>query len=143
MRSKAVAVANARRDGVLPKADAQPMPNDLQLRRMLSDLRRLNSRLNGGRKAMFERPRSFSLVLVGPGLWSHFHGSPSAILARYHTTGPLTDKVTVITHHVVLQSLLNGGLSVEEASSRDLLAYADGDTAPVREMFRLGLGSRS
>ncbi len=137
----AVAVANARREGVLPEADAIPAPNDVQLREMLADLRQLNRRLNLGRKSMTGRPRSFSLVLIGPGLWSHFHASPSAILARYHTTGPLSDRVTVITHHAVVQVLLDGSLMVQEAVARGLLIYADGDTLPVRQLFDAALRS--
>jgi hypothetical protein len=137
----AVAVANARRDGLLPAASPKAVANEVLLTLMLRDLRQLNSRLNKGRKTMTERPRSFSLVLVGPGLWSHFHASPAAILARYHTTGPLDDKVTVVTHHVVLQALLDGRLTVEEAASRGLLAYADGESAPVEQLFRLGLSN--
>ena len=139
----AVAVANARRAGLLPNADTEPPPSDVQLRRMLGDLRKLRARLDNGRQAMLERPRSFSVVLVGPGLWSHFHASPAAILARYHTTGPLEDKVTVLTHHVVLQSLLAGDMTPEQAMARGLLTYADGDAAPVRQLFVKGLGSRT
>ena len=139
----AVAVANARRDGLLPAASPNAVANDVLLNLMLRDLRQLNSRLNKGRKTMTERPRSFSLVLVGPGLWSHFHASTSAILARYHTTGPMDGKVTVVTHHVVLQALLDGSLTFEEAVSRGLLTYADGDTAPVRQLFEMGLGKHT
>ena len=135
----AVAVANARRDGLLPAADKSPVPNDVQLNRMLADLRKLNKRLNNGRKSMGERPRSFSLVLVGPGLWSHFYASPAAILARYHTDGPMDKRVTVVTHHVVLQSLLEGRLTHEEAVARGLLTYSDGDFLPVQQLFRAAL----
>lgn len=137
----AVAVANARREGLLPQADAAPPPNDVQLRFMLADLRKLQARLQGGRRAMTERPQSFSLVLVGPGLWSHFYASPSAILARYHTKGPLNGKASVVTHHVVLKSLLDGSLTAEEALARGLLTYADGDTVPIRQLFEAALST--
>ena len=136
----ALAVANARRDGLLPEAGAAP-PNDVQLNRMLADLRKLQARLEGGRKVMTERPQSFSLVLVGPGLWSHFYASPSNILARYHTTGPLDGKTSVITHHVVLKSLLDGSLTAEEAVARGLLTYSDGDAVPIRQLFETALHS--
>ena len=135
----AVAVAKARSDGVLPKAATKPVPNELQLNRMLADLRTLNRRLNDGRKSMGQQPRSFSMVLIGPGLWSHFHASPAAILARYHTTGPLNGKVTVVTHHAVVQALLNGSLTPGEAVARGLLTYADGEAGSVRQLFEVGL----
>jgi hypothetical protein len=139
--SVAVAVANARRDGLLPAADTAPVPNEIQLNRMLADLRKLNKRLDKGRKSMSERPRSFSLVLVGPGLWSHFYASPAAILARYHTDGPMNGRVTVVTHHAVLQTLLNGDLTAEEAVARGLLTYSDGDPLPVRQLFTAALST--
>lgn len=135
----AVAVANARREGLLPQADAEPVPNDVQLNRILADLRKLQSRLSGGRKSMDDAPRSFSFLLVGPGLWSHFFASRGAVLARYHTEGPLSDKATVITHHAVLQALLGSSLTAEEATERGLLTYADGDTAPIRQIIETGL----
>lgn len=136
--SVAVAVANARREGLLPEAEAVSPPNDVQLNRMLSDLRKLNKRLDGGRKAMTDRPRSFSLVLVGPGLWSHFYASPAAILARYHTTGPMEGKAIVVTHHAVLKTLLDGNLTIDEAIDRGLLRYADGNTDAVEQLFASG-----
>jgi hypothetical protein len=135
----AVAVANARRDGLLPAADTAPVPNEIQLNRMLASLRKLHKRLDKGRKSMSEPPRSFSLVLVGPGLWSHFYASPAAILARYHTDGPMRDRVTVVTHHAVLQTLLNGDLTAEEAMAHGLLTYSDGNALPVQRLFTAAL----
>jgi hypothetical protein len=134
----AVAVAKARSDGLLPESDPVPPPNDVQLNRMLRDLRELNKRLDSGRKVMTERPRSFSLVLIGPGLWSHFHASPAAILARYHTDGPMEGKVTAVTHHAVLVALLDGSLEVDEALGRGLLRYADGNATAVHQLFARG-----
>ena len=42
----AVAVANARREGLLPLAETEAVANDVRLSQMLADLRRLQARLN-------------------------------------------------------------------------------------------------
>jgi hypothetical protein len=49
----------------------------------------------------------------------------------------------VITHHVVLQSLLQGRLSPEDAVTQGLLVFADGDASPVEQLFALGLDQTS
>jgi hypothetical protein len=138
----AVAVAKARRDGELSQAASEPVPNDVLLRRMLRDLRRLQMQLKAGQAAIDGRSVSFSLVLAGPGLWSQFHMSRSATLARLHADGPLPDKVTVVSHHAVLQALLNGKLTVEEAVSRGLIVYADGDPGTVNRILEMGLSGQ-
>ena len=65
----AVAVAKARRDGLLPPAPSESLPNDMLLRLMITDVRRMQARLGKGRSALAKpSTASFSLVLVGPGL---------------------------------------------------------------------------
>ena len=139
----AVAVADARSKGLLPEFRTETVPNDVQLNRMMRDLIRLQARLDDGRKDMTERPRSFSLVLIGPGLWSHFLPSSSALLARYHTTGPIAGKVNVVTHHSVLRALLDGDMTTEQAESLGMLVFSDGDTVIVEQLFALSLTPRT
>lgn len=88
---------------------------------------------------MTTRPRSFSLVLVRSGLWCHFHVSPAAILPHYQAKGPLDGKTVVLTHHVVLQALLRGDLSVENPAALGLISYSGENTDGVRRLFDNGV----
>ena len=136
----AVAVAAARREGLLPPAESEVIANDVRLRQMLADLRHFKSRLGEASaqgKGMGQAP--FSLVLVGPGLWSHFYLTPGGVLARYHTEGPLNDKTVVLTHHAVLRALLNGDLTTTQAAELGLIAYSGSEAQPVRSAFETGL----
>jgi hypothetical protein len=135
----AVAVANARRDGRLPPASASSPSNDVLLRLMIADIRHMQSRLRDGRSALAKGSAApFSLVLVGPGLWSHFHLTSGGVLARYHVDGPLEGKVVVLTHHAVLKALLEGTLGPEQAAEQGLLVFTGGNTEPVQQVFRQG-----
>lgn len=132
----AVAVAKARSAGLLPAATADTVAKDVRLRALIADLQRLQGRLNAGPRAGTETsPTPFSLVLVGPGLWSHFLSTPGGVLARYHVDGPMKDQAVVLTHAAVLRALLVGTLSLEQAMADGLLAFSGGDTGQVRVVF--------
>ncbi len=136
----AVAVANARSDGLLPPASSEAITNEARLQQMLADLRRLHTRLN---KARGETPNNsaaaFSLVLVGPGLWSHYRMTNGGVLANYHTDGPLNGKVVVLTHATALRAMLAGSLSIERATELGLIAYSGADTAPIKQALEISL----
>lgn len=136
----AVAVANARSDGLLPPASSEAITNEVRLQNMLADLRRLQARLNAARNDMtVENAATFSLVLVGPGLWSHYRMSPGGVLANYHTDGPLAGKAVVLTHATALRAMLAGSLSIERATELGLIAYTGVDTAPIQRTFEMSL----
>ena len=137
----AVAVADSRRSGLLPPAEPDTVSNEALLQQMLADLRHLESRLNAG--PVRDGMAPFSVVLVGPGLWSHYHPSAGGIQAEYHTDGPLTGHVVVLTHHAVLRALLNGNLSTARAVELGLIAYSGSDTAPIQSAFETGFRSSS
>ncbi len=140
----AIAVAKARREGLLSSAAPTSLSDDARLRLMITDMRRLQLRLDRARSALVKGSGpSFSVVLVGPGLWSHFHQSSGGLLARYHAEGPLADRVVVITHHAVLEALLRGELSAEAAAARGLIAFAGDDANPVQQMFERGFDARA
>ena len=139
----AVAVANARREGLLPPAGSEVVANEVRLQQMLADLRRLQTRLNdSGVLASGEGTAPFSLVLVGPGLWSHYFLTQGGVLAQYHINGPLSDTV-VLTHHSVLRALLNGDISTLQATELGLIGYSGRDAEPVRSVFETGFQSSS
>ena len=132
----AAAVAKARRESLLSPAPSETLPNDMLLRLMITSLRRVQLHLDGAIPAGETEPdMSFSLVLVGPGLWSHFHQSSGGLLARYHVEGPLRDGVVVLTHHAVLEALLQRTMSAETAAAHGLIEFAGKDADHVRRMF--------
>jgi hypothetical protein len=136
----AVAVANARAKGLLPPASTDVIPNDVRLQNMLSDLRRLENRLNKARtKIPDDSPAPFSLVLVGPGLWSHFHITTDGVLPHYHTAGPIAGSAVVLTHEAALHAMLAGSLSIERATELGLIAYAGADTSALQRTFEISL----
>lgn len=133
----AVAVAKARREGLLSPANTEAISNVALLQRMLTDLKQLRSRLVKGRTAT----ESFSVVLVGPGLWSHFYTSGGSILGRYHVTGPIAGKTTVLTHHAVLKALLSGDLGIKQATELGLISYSGDSAEAIRGAFESGFVS--
>lgn len=140
----AVAVAKARRDGLLPPAPSKSPSNDVLLRLMIADIRRMQSHLKSGRSALDKGSSApFSLVLVGPGLWSHFHLTSGGMLARYHVDGPLSGRPVVLTHHAVLEALLDGSLALEQAAEKGLLVFSGDDVQPVEKVFRQGFAPRA
>ena len=140
----AVAVAEARSAGVLPALGSDVASNDVLLRQMIAHLRRLQSRLNAGRVAIDKGTSApFSLVLVGPGLWSHFHMTSGGVLARYHVDGPLDGEAVVLTHQLVLEALLRGSLTAEDALDQGLLVFSGDDADVVRKAFNSGLGPKA
>lgn len=140
----AVAVASARSKGLLPAASTRAIPNEIRLQQMLTDLRHLQTRLNKARDQIpNDSAAPFSLVLVGPGLWSHFHMTAGGVLANYHTSGPLTGKAVVLTHATTLRAMLGGNLSIEQATELGLIAYSGVDTSPVQRAFEFSLQAKT
>ena len=136
----AVAVAKARSEGLLPAASPDAMTNEVRLQKMQVDLRRLQARLNKTRDERVDgNAAAFSLVLVGPALWSHYHMESTQVEAHYHVGAPIDGEVVVLTHHAVLRALLNGRLSTQKAMDLGLLAFSGSHTFPVQKAFETGL----
>jgi hypothetical protein len=135
----AVAVADSRRSGLLPPANRGAVSKEILLQQMLADLRRLASRLDASpARNQQDSTTPFSLVLVGPGLWSHYHPTPDGIRAEYHVNGPLAGQVVVLTHHSVLHALLKGNLTTEQATRLGLLAFSGQQADSVRKSMESG-----
>lgn len=140
----AVAVADARRNGLLLTASPDEASNDVRLQRIVADLQRLRSRLAEGSTALAaETSARFSLMLVGPGLWSEFVLAPADVLAEYHTDGPAAGQVVVLTHPVVLRALLQGTLNADQAADLGLIAFSGSDSGHVRQAFDMGFRATS
>jgi hypothetical protein len=139
----AVAVASARSSGLLPAASTEAITKETRLQQMLTDLRRLQTRLNKARDQIpNDSAAPFSLALVGPGLWSHFHMSAGGVLANYHTDGPLAGKVVVLTHATALRAMLSGSLSIEHATEVGLVAYSGDETALIQRTIERGMQTK-
>jgi hypothetical protein len=136
----AVAVADARRNGLLPATSSEAITNEVRLQYILADLRHLQTRLNKARDQIPDDSAApFSLVLVGPGLWSHFHMTSGGVLANYHTDGPLAGKAVVLTHATALRAMLGGTMSIEQATELGLIAYSGIDTSSIQRTFEISL----
>jgi hypothetical protein len=136
----AVAVADARTKGLLPPVNKEAITNEIRLQQMLTDLRHLQVRLNEARNKIPEdNATPFSVVLVGPGLWSHFHITTAGVQAHYHTNGPLDDKAVVLTHATALRAMLEGNLSIEQATELGLITYSGSAIEPVQKTLEIGL----
>ena len=137
----AVAVAEARRRGLLHQADTGLVSDEQRLQQVLTDLEQLQQRLDAGRGLVpHDGLEAFSLVLVGPGLWSHYHLGPEAVTGHYHTAGPLAEGSVVLTHHSVLRALLQGTLSADQAAERGLIAFSGNNGNALKEVLRVSLG---
>ena len=140
----AVAVAEARQKGVLPQAKIDSLSPADRYPLMLADLRRLQSQLKTAHHNSADSSAAeFSLVLIGPSLWSHYQLTPTGVQARFHVHGPVNGKAVVLTHHVVLRALLDGDLTAGQAAELGLIAFSGNNTDPVRKTFETGFQSRT
>jgi hypothetical protein len=138
----ALAVAEARREGVLPQVNRNTLNRDAQLEQVMGDLAQLQYRLDAARRSRTDsEPMAFSLVLVGPGLWAHYHVTPDAVESHPHAAGPLEGHAVVMTHPAVLRALLQQTLTTEDAAETGLLAVSGNDVRPVQEAFDVSFRS--
>lgn len=123
------AVWMAQRDGVLTSAelssgqDAQSPP---ALLRQMAQLRQTTSDLAAIHKGIVSAPDgpeipSFSVVLLGPMLWTRFHVVDGSLAMAVHADGPAVEDVILVTDAPVIASLAAGQLGPAEARRRGLL----------------------
>jgi len=80
---------------------------------------------------------AFSMVLMGPVLWSRFVPGINGFAVETHAAGPLPHKVVVVTDVPALSALVLGDVSGEYANASGLVRFY-GDPAEierVREAF--------
>ena len=132
----AVAVADARRSRLLQDGFRPQLGDAARFRRTMRDLQHLYTRLAGVEPTLkSESGVEFSLILVGPDLWSNFMVRRDATFARYHETGPSGNGVVVLTHHTVLRALLSASLPIDTAIDRKLVVFSGEGTPTVRRLF--------
>ena len=134
----AVAVADARRRNVLPaqrKRTGRPAAA-FEFQTAMSDLKRLQAHLDTSRQRLLPHEnRRFSIVLVGPSLWSNFHVAPAAVMARYHATGPIDDEPVVLTHRAALHALMRGHIALRDAVASRLIVFSGQGATDVQSVF--------
>jgi hypothetical protein len=123
------AVWMAQRDGVLANGEASSGPDaqDPQaLLRQMAQLRQTAANLGTLQKRIVsaldgrETP-SFSVVLIGPMLWTRFHVVDGSLAMAVHADGPAVEDVILVTDAPVIASLAAGQLGPAEARRRGLL----------------------
>ena len=81
----------------------------------------------------------FSLVLVGPRLWSHYRLADRRVLAAYHVDGPLEERAVVLTDDAVLSAILDGSLDVGQAIEAGLISVAGPGHAHLSRLIEKAL----
>jgi hypothetical protein len=120
------AVWMAQRDGVLATPESTSRPDAQALLQHMAQLRQTAANLGALQKGIAsaldgrETP-SFSVVLIGPMLWTRFHVVEGSIAMAVHVDGPAAGDVVLVTDAPVVASLAAGQLAATEARRRGLL----------------------
>lgn len=124
------AVDSALRGGVLGPEHFAPSTDPSALYRTASNLRRF-----AGGLAVGPRPDlpAFSLVLMGPVMWTQFRPGSDGLVTDIHTSGPLADSAVVVSDVPALVALVSGDVSGSEADALGLVRFY-GDPAEIDEL---------
>lgn len=124
------AVDSALRAGVL-RPEHFIKPRDFfALNRTTRNLRKLADRLDG--LAPPDLP-AFSMVLMGPVLWTRFDSNAGVFTAEPHVDGPLPNGVVVVTDVPALAALVKGDISGEYANAEGLVRFY-GDPVEIENL---------
>jgi len=136
------AVWMAQRDGAISR-DEQPAATDpptaairamFRLRETVLRLGALRERIGA---ALDGRPvPAFSMVQIGPMLWTRFEPAGAMLAMVAHSTGPASDDVVVVTDEPVVAALLEGRLTPREARALGLVRFY-GEQASVEHVVSL------
>jgi hypothetical protein len=150
------AVWTAQLDGAIPRTEqpAADNPETEKIRAMLrmrATVVRLGALRDRIGSVLGERPvPAFSVVLIGPMLWTRFDQAGAALLMDAHADGPASEDVVIVTDEPVLAALLDGRITPRAARAKGLVRYYGGearvediaalldDVAPVRTSSAAG-----
>jgi len=79
---------------------------------------------------------SFSMVLLGPMLWTTFQAKPAGYRVSTHAKGPLPETPVIVTDIPVLKAMTAGDISTQMAARRNLIRLY-GPPAQVVEVRHL------
>jgi hypothetical protein len=122
------AVDTALRAGVIRIEHLATPTDPLAFQRTAGNLRRFARRLSDGAPSV---PPAFSLVLLGPVLWTRFAPGADGIVADIHAAEPLAGRVVVATDVPVIAALVSGDISGAEADAAELVRFY-GDPAEIK-----------
>lgn len=130
------AVWRAQLDGKLPKAEGAPAVASLVGYAVAArQMERFRDITNDG-TGQGPGP-GFSIVLLGPMLWSNYAASASDYSLALHVPGPAAGDVVIVTDTPVISALVERHLTPLAAEVLGLIRYygADHDVARVRSAF--------
>jgi hypothetical protein len=136
------AVWMAQRDGVLarpePLAAADPGSASSRFEQMLryrDTEDRLDRLRDGLERSRQGRPLpAFSLVLIGPMLWTRLERADGTLQRQPHASGPSRGDVVIVTDGPVVAALVEGRLTPNEARERGMMRLY-GDSEPVGQVW--------
>ncbi len=131
------AVWQAQLDGVLPRSVTAVESKSFVAGRakydtaaaQLSSLRDKLSAAHDDRSAV-----AFSLVLLGPVLWTRFVPEGAGLTMTPHVSGPTNGDVVVVTDEPVIRALVDGQLTSQAARELGLIRFY-GEPGSVQEMI--------
>jgi hypothetical protein len=136
------AVWMAQLEGVVAKADpATPDDGRPEALRALAAYRDAAGQLGlfrdlaGARLDASDLP-AFTVVLVGPMLWTRFERHGAGLAMAVHVSGPVPGDVVVVTDRPVVAGLVAGTLTPRSARERGLIRYY-GEPERVRRIAAL------
>ena len=144
------AIWQAQLDGVLPRVDTAAANKSLVAGRAKYDAvaARLGSFRNGLTAAHGDRPWvSFSLVLLGPVLWTRFAPDGPDLTMTPHVSGPANGDVVLVSDETVIGALIDGRVTPQAARDlglirfygepervHDMMTWLDQFSAPIKKM---------
>lgn len=120
------AVWMAQQEGVLATSESSSGPDAQALLQHMAQLRQTAASLGALQKGIAsaldgrEIP-SFSVVLIGPMLWTRFRVVDGSLAMAVHVDGPAVEDVVLVTDAPVIEALAAGRLAPAEARRRGLL----------------------
>jgi len=115
------AVWQAQLDGLLARANATPPANPIAERLALAQrYREVSGQLTQLRDHLStQRPQqptpTFTVLLMGPMMWSRFELNGDAMALQVHADGPVSGDVVLITDEPVLAALATGRMRLAQA----------------------------
>ena len=88
---------------------------------------------------------AFSIVLIGPMLWTRYVPAAGTLQVEAHSAGPASGDVVVVTDEPVLGAWIDGRVTPREARESGLVRFygAPADIAPVMALLDLLTPARS
>jgi hypothetical protein len=131
------AVWRAQLDGVIPRSEPSAESKSLVAGRSKYDtaVTQMGSLRDKLSLAIEDRPvAAFSIVLLGPVLWTRFVPEGSALTMTPHVFGSTNSDVVIVTDEPVIRALVDGQVTAQAARDLGLIRFY-GEPDRVQEMI--------